>query len=170
MNFVTFVIILAGALVGVSTYDELAAENEGLLEGMDAIISIIFLMEVVFKLLACEFEPWLFFQSGWNKFDFALVIGGYVPLPFDIKLLRLLRLLRVLKLVNKLPQLQVIVVALMMGVKSIGYIGVILFIFFYFFAIIGMIFFQQNDPWHFGTLHMTMLTLFRCVRASERSE
>ena len=76
-------------------------------------------------------------------------------------MLRLLRLLRVLKLVNKLPQLQVIITALMMGVGSIGYIGVILCIFFYFFAIIGMIFFAQNDPWHFGSLHMTMLTLFR---------
>ena len=85
-----------------------------------------------------------------------------MPLDFDLNMLRLLRLLRVLKLVNKLPQLQVIVVALMMGVSSIGYIGVILFIFFYFFSIIGMIFFEKNDPWHFGTLHMTMLTLFRC--------
>jgi len=82
-------------------------------------------------------------------------------------LLRLLRLLRVLKLVNKLPQLQIIVTALIMGVGSIGYIGVILVIFFYFFAIIGMILFQKNDPWHFGSLHMTMLTLFRCATGED---
>ena len=160
-NFVTFVILVAGAQVGFQTYEEEDIKHRDLLNVVDMIISIIFLVEVVFKLIACEFEPWLFFNSGWNKFDFTLVVGGYLPVNFDLKMLRLLRLLRVLKLVNKLPQLQVIITALMMGVGSIGYIGVILFIFFYFFAIVGMIFFAQNDPWHFGSLHMTMLTLFR---------
>jgi len=160
-NFVTFVIMMAGAQVGFQTYEEEDIKHRDALEAIDFVISTIFTVEVVFKLIAQEFEPWLFFRSGWNRFDFALVVGGYLPLGFDLKMLRLLRLLRVLKLVNKLPQLQVIITALMMGVSSIGYIGVILCIFFYFFAIIGMIFFAQNDPWHFGSLHMTMLTLFR---------
>ena len=34
---------------------------------------------------------------------------------------------------------------------------------FYFFAIFGFILFSQNDPWHFGNLHLSMLTLFRCA-------
>ena len=29
------------------------------------------------------------------------------------------------------------------------------------FAIIGIILFKDNDPWHFGNLHISMLTLFR---------
>ncbi|GMI03798.1 hypothetical protein TrLO_g11007 [Triparma laevis f. longispina] len=160
-NFVTFVIMIAGAQVGFQTYEAEDIKHADTIAVVDLIISTIFTVEVVFKLIACEFEPWLFFNSGWNRFDFALVMGGYLPLDFDLKMLRLLRLLRVLKLVNKLPQLQVIITALMMGVVSIGYIGVILCIFFYFFAIVGMIFFGQNDPWHFGSLHVTMLTLFR---------
>ena len=57
---------------------------------------------------------------------------------------------------------QVIVNALIMGLGSIGYIGVILVLVFYVFAILGMIFFKDNDPWHFGTLHVAMLSLFRC--------
>ena len=162
VNFVILVILLAGVQVGLQTYEEFAAANAGSLTFADNVITSIFTLEVGMKILACEFEPWVYFSNGWNRFDFAIVVGGYLPLDFDLNMLRLLRLLRVLKLVNKLPSLQVIVVALMMGVSSIGYIGVILFIFFYFFSIIGMIFFAQNDPWHFGTLHMTMLTLFRC--------
>jgi hypothetical protein len=42
-----------------------------------------------------------------------------------------------------------------------GYIGLMLFVVFYFFAIFGGILFADNDPWHFGNLHMSMLTLFR---------
>jgi hypothetical protein len=32
---------------------------------------------------------------------------------------------------------------------------------FYVFAIVAMIMFRDNDPWHFGSLHVAMLTLFR---------
>jgi Ca2+-binding EF-hand superfamily protein len=53
------------------------------------------------------------------------------------------------------------VVALLKGFKSIIYIGIILLLVFYMFAILGMILFEKNDPWHFGTLHLAMLTLFR---------
>merc|ERR1740127_295137 len=48
-----------------------------------------------------------------------------------------------------------------MGLSSIGFIGVILGLFYYLFAILGMLMFQENDPWHFGTLHMAMISLFR---------
>ena len=34
---------------------------------------------------------------------------------------------------------------------------------FYFFAIFGYIIFHVNDPWHFGNLHLSMLTLYRCA-------
>ena len=47
------------------------------------------------------------------------------------------------------------------GIGSIGYIAIILVLFFYVFAIIGMIVFKKNDPWHFGTLPYAMLSLFR---------
>lgn len=73
---------------------------------------------------------------------------------------RLVRVLRVLKLVNALPGLAVIVNALLIGLTSIGYIGIIIFLTFYLFAILGMLLFQNNDAFHFGTLHAAMFTLF----------
>jgi hypothetical protein len=48
-----------------------------------------------------------------------------------------------------------------MGFSSIGFIGLILVAFFYLFAIVGVMSFKVNDPWHFGTLHLAMLSLFR---------
>jgi hypothetical protein len=57
----------------------------------------------------------------------------------------------------------VIVTALLAGIASIGYIGVILLLFFYVYAVLGLLLFQRNDPWHFGQLHVAMLTLIRCV-------
>ena len=83
-----------------------------------------------------------------------------------VVVLRLPRLLRVLKLGRALPQLQVIVSALIKGLSSIGYIAMLLFLIYYLYAIVGMFLFCTpgacNDPWHFGSLHITMFTLFRC--------
>lgn len=81
----------------------------------------------------------------------------------SLAVLRLLRLLRALKLLNAVPQLQIIVRALVQGMSSMGYISVIIVLVLYLFSIVAMILFSANDPWHFGTLHMAMLTLFQCA-------
>ena len=61
------------------------------------------------------------------------------------------------------PQLQLIVLTLVQGVGSMGYISLIVILVYYVFAVTAMIFFAQNDPWRFGSLHMAMLTLFQCA-------
>ena len=53
--------------------------------------------------------------------------------------------------------------ALFKGLESIIYIGVLLLIFFYIYAIVGLTLFGDNDPAHFGNLHLAAMTLFQCV-------
>lgn len=162
-NFVTFVIVMAGVLVGMKTDPSIAVAYRPILSGLDMFIQVIFTLEVGLKIIAEELSPWVYFENRWNVFDFFVVVGSYINGGGSlIIMLRLLRLLRVLKLMRALPQLQVIVSALMTGLSSIAFIAVILFLFFYFFGIIAMILFGVNDPWHFGSLHMTMITLFQC--------
>ena len=162
-NFVTCVIIAAGVQVGMNTDAELSVSLGKELYWTDYIIRIIFTIECGMKLIAEEFQPWTYFESNWNVFDFIVVVGSYVSGGGSlIVMLRLLRLLRVLKLMRMLPQLQVIVTALMSGFSSITFISIILFLFFYFFGIIAMILFSKNDPLHFGNLHITMIALFQC--------
>jgi len=172
-QFITSVIILAGLLVGITTDPTIKTKGETFLNVMDVFILTVFTIEVVVKVGAEAFEPWRYFvnsqgaMEGWNCFDFGIVAGSLLGAANVISvgslllILRLLRLLRVLKLVKSLPQLQVIVVALVKGLKSIGYIAVILTLFFYIVAIVSMMFFKENDPWHFGTLHISFVTLFR---------
>ena len=44
---------------------------------------------------------------------------------------------------------------------SIGYIGLLLFLTFYVCGIMGISLFRDNDPWHFGNLELTLMTLVR---------
>eukprot|EP00520_Triparma_pacifica_P006268 CAMPEP_0118662880 /NCGR_PEP_ID=MMETSP0785-20121206/17080_1 /TAXON_ID=91992 /ORGANISM="Bolidomonas pacifica, Strain CCMP 1866" /LENGTH=824 /DNA_ID=CAMNT_0006556479 /DNA_START=20 /DNA_END=2491 /DNA_ORIENTATION=- len=178
VNFITLVIMAAGALVGLQTYEGYAevevecvkpCEIKFVCEtdacrtvgAIDFVILIIFTLEIGLKFIAADNAPLRVLKDPWNAFDFLIVLGSIFLGGGMITMLRLLRLLRVLKLVKAFPQLQVIVSALMMGMASIGYIGVILVLVFYVFAIVGMILFKDNDPWHFDNLHISMLSLFR---------
>jgi voltage-gated sodium channel len=168
-NAITCVIIVAGVMVGLQTDRKIRRYAGRAFAVLDSIILGIFCLELLLKGVAEEFRPLNYFDSNWNKFDFVVVAGSLVSSFSDggvptglLTMLRLLRLLRVLKLVKSLPQLQVIVTALIMGLNSIGYIAIILFMFFYMFGILGMFLFEDNDPWHFGTLHITLISLFRC--------
>ena len=47
------------------------------------------------------------------------------------------------------------------GMKSISYIVLLLSLIFYLFAISGMMIFKKNDPFHWHSLPIAMMTLFR---------
>ena len=173
VGMVTIVICLAGVNVGAQTDPRITAvpECRAIMNILDVTILAVFSCECVIKILGEGSKPWTYFVDNWNKFDFIIVVGSYAPGAGSLlTILRLLRLLRVLKLVKSLPQLTVIVNALLMGMSSIGYIGLILFLCFYVFAILGMILFRENDPFHFGNLHISMFTLFRSSTLDDWSE
>jgi voltage-gated sodium channel len=80
-----------------------------------------------------------------------------------VAVLRLLRLLRVLRLVRALPRLQVLVSALFKSIPSMGYVGLLLLLHFYLFGVAASFLFAENDPIHFSSLPLAMLSLFRAV-------
>jgi voltage-gated sodium channel len=164
--FTTFVIVVAAAMVGVNTF-QMSLENEELATMMDLSINGVFMAEILLKTVSLRFEPWQFFWARgkllwWNAFDFFIVLATLMPGGGSmIGILRLLRLLRLLKLNKALSGLQVIIISLIKGLNSITYIGAILFLTYYIFALIAMSMFKENDPFHWGSLHISLLTLFR---------
>ncbi len=163
-NFITAVIIVAGVLVGAGTYPSVMESYGPTIDILDTIVLWIFVVEIVVKMGAEGGKPWRYFLDPWNVFDFLIVAVCFMP--FDsggAAVLRLARLLRVLKLVNALPRLQVLVSALLKSIPSMGYISLLLFMLFYLYAVAATMFFSANDPIHFKTLELSMLSLFRAV-------
>ena len=162
VNTITIVIVCAAVLVGVQTYA--FAEKEpykSSLASLDLFILTVFTAEVALKLMTHDLRFWRFFYSGWNVFDFFIVVASMVMSSNAATLLRMLRLLRVLKIVKAVPQLQIILQGLSSGMSSIFYILLLLLLIFYLFGIVAMILFKANDRAHFGNLFITLLTLFR---------
>lgn len=163
-HFITGVILLAGALVGLETSRAIRAAIPSVLHTLDTIVLWIFALEVVIKMGAEGSKPWRYFKDGWNCFDFAIVAVCFMPFTGQaVVVLRLLRLLRVLKLVRALPKLQILVSALLKSIPSMAYVSLLLMMLFYVYAVAAVFLFGTNDPMHFGDLPTAMLSLFRVV-------
>ena len=130
-------------------------------EAINAVILIVFTAEVILKILSYKLKPWRYWMDGWNVFDFIIVGACYVPGGDQLAFLRLLRLMRLLKVLHFVKQLQIILKGLANGMESITYILLLLVLIFYLFAICSVLAFSENDPVHFGSLHIAMVSLFR---------
>jgi len=163
-RFIIGVIVLAGLIVGLETYQGLAEKYGTLFKILDVLIIAIFIAEIALKMIALAPKPLDYFKEPWNIFDFVIVAVCLIPVGGGFgPLLRLFRLLRVLKLLTAIPKLQLLVSALLKSLPSMGYVVVLLFLLFYVYGVAGVMFFGANDPIHFGSLGQSLLSLFRVV-------
>ena len=160
--FFTGVILLSGLVVGLDSYPEISNKYGKILHTLDSIILWLFVFEIAVKMFSLGNKFLEFFKDGWNTFDFIIVGACFLPFTGQsIIVLRLLRVLRVVRLVGTVPELKLIVNTLLKCIPSICYIGALLSILFYIYACLGTFLFRANDPIHFGSLHISLLSLFR---------
>lgn len=163
-RFITAVILFGAVLVGLETYPTMVARHGELLVTLSDAVLAIFIVEILIRMAAEGRRPWRFFLSGWNLFDFAIVAAAFVPGLGEYALaVRLLRLVRVLRLIRTVPDLQVIVGALLRALPSMGYVVVLLALLFYVYGVAGTFLFRANDPVHFGSLQISLVSLFRVL-------
>lgn len=164
-NFILGLIVLSGIIVGIETYPELHNRYFSLFHSIDQLIIWIFVTELVLKMLTQSPRFLRFFADPWNVFDFIIVAVCFIPNTDThfFTVLRLARIFRVFRLISVLPKLQVLVNALLKSIPSMGYVVVLLSIVFYIYAVAGSFLFSKTDPAHFGSLHVSMISLFKVL-------
>lgn len=162
-NFILAVIILNSVLLGVMTYPKAMSAYGSFLHLICNICVGIFTVEIILKLLCYGRK---FFQSGWNNFDFIIVLISLVPTAgafSSFRVFRILRALRALRLVTRLEKLRVIVQAIIDSIPNVGWASGLLLVIFYIFSIMGTTMFSADFPDWFGTLGKSMYTLFQVM-------
>lgn len=164
--FILLLIIIAGILVGLETYPRYreGTPQGNLIQFVQNLILLVFVVEIAMKIIAFGNKPWLFFKDAWNVFD--IVVVGVCLLPLHVQsatVVRMARILRTLRMITVLPRLRILVSALIRSIPSLGYIAVLLGLHFYIYSVIGTIAFGKNDPIRFGSLHTTATTLFQVL-------
>lgn len=157
-------IIATGILLGLGTFPGLEISYGELMHWGNQIILGLFIVEALLKMLAKAPRVDDYFRDGWNVFDFLVIIVALVPATGDYAMIaRLARLLRVLRLISAVRELRMIVAALVRSIPSVGHVILLMSIIVYIYAIIGYQLFHQHDPKHWGSLGISVLTLFNII-------
>ena len=156
------VILLNGVLVGVETMPAVMQHHgEWLLLGNQVVLAV-FILEAAIKIVSHAPRWGGYFRSGWNLFDFSLIVASLVPASGEFAMVaRLVRLLRVLRLVTAVPRLRLLVATLLRSIPGIGYVLLLMALLFYVYGVTGYFLFHQHDPAHWGSLGAALLTLFQ---------
>ena len=134
-NFITALIILNAAILGVLTYQEqLSPMMVTVLEIMDRAITFVFALEIGLKLVLYRLN---FFRVGWNWFDFTVVGISLIPGGQGFSVLRALRVLRVLRLLHVVPMMRRITEALLKALPGMGAIFAVLALLTYVYAVMA---------------------------------
>lgn len=158
-------VILANAvLLGLGTSPRIEERYGDWLHLGNRVVLGIFVAEAALKMLALAPRPHRYFTSGWNLFDFAVIVFSFVPITSEFAMVsRLARLLRVVRLITTVKELRVIVAGLVRAIPSVGHVMVLMGIVVYIYAIMGYYLFSEHDPEHWGSLGLAVLTLFEII-------
>lgn len=145
-----------------------------------------FMLEALLKIVGLGFHK--YFHSGWNIFDFLIVVTStaeiiFVQLstgnnninfirvgPQIIRIFRVLRVLRILKLIKRLETLKKLITTLITALPSIANVGLLYLMVFYIYAILGVLLFkdvktgmQIDDLNNFSDAGSALVLVFKTV-------
>ncbi|AQQ66575.1 ion transporter [Microbulbifer agarilyticus] len=164
-NQVIIGLIMVNAVaVGLETSTWVVERFNGMLQGVNQLILLSFMVEAAIKIAAEGRRPWRYFANGWNCFDFSIIVLSLIPAAGPMATLaRLVRVLRVLRLVSAFPELRLLVDTLLRSLPSMFHISLLMGIIFYIYGVAGYFLFHEIDPTHWRTLPIALLSLFRIV-------
>ncbi|KAK7233591.1 low voltage-gated calcium channel [Aureococcus anophagefferens] len=136
---------------------------------------VVFAAEMGVKILAEGSRPlryWTGPESSINTFDSSIVVLSFALMGAHgagEAILPVLRLARLIKLLNRSAETRRVLYGIIAGFKAMASIVVLLGLIMFLYAIIGVKSFGENDPAHFGTVPIAMLTLFVASTCSDWS-
>ncbi|WP_020521391.1 ion transporter [Catelliglobosispora koreensis] len=165
-NGITVGVILFNALLlGLQTYPRLEQDVGSVISTLDHLCLAFFIVELAIRIGAHGSKPMEFFKSGWNLFDFAIVVAALLPgIRENITLLRLARLARILRSVRIFPQMRIIMVAIGRSIPGALSLLMVALMVLYIYAMLGWILFHEAFPEQYGTIGTALVSLF-CLLA-----
>lgn len=155
--FIVSAIIINWVSMWLETYDYIKANYWTLINIINYIIILIFVIEALMKIITYRIK---YFKSWWNLFDFSIVIISLIPNLWSLNIIRTLRLLR---LVSVIPEMRKIVLALVSVIPWIASVSGLLFILFYIYSIITTTLYWNSFPEWFWTIWNSFYTLFQIM-------
>ncbi len=159
-RFIVFVLVLNAITLGLDTAPSIMARHGELINTINAVIPVIFVIEVGMRLAA---RGRGFFKESWNIFDIVIISISFLPSGSAFSALRALRVLRVLHVISLVPRMRHVVAAMIRSLPQIGSILALLIVVSYISAVIVTHLYGVDYPELFGSIGASMLTLFQLM-------
>ncbi len=161
---IILLIVINAVVLGLETFPTIEARYGAWMRFFNAAVLGVFVLEALVKITAVAPYYRRYFGDGWNLFDFSVVVLSLIPASGEFAMIaRMARLLRVMRLISTLPELRLIVATLVRSIPGMANVILLLTIIFYMYAIAGFHLFHEHDPVHWGSLGLSLLTLFRVL-------
>jgi voltage-gated sodium channel len=160
-------ILLNAVTLGLETSASITAAWGGALRVADNVLLCLFTAELALRIFAFRGR---FFRDPWGLFDLVVVAIAWMPATGALSVLRALRVLRVLRLISVVPSLRNVVEAMLHALPGMGSIVLLMGLIFYVFAVMATKLYGEILPDRFGTLGLSLYTLFQMMTLESWSE
>nr|CRH04934.1 putative ion transport protein [Candidatus Magnetococcus massalia] len=158
---ITGVILINALVLGLLTRQAMDVQTIKLLDTVDTVCLSFFVLEMIMKMRAYGMRG--YFTSGWNIFDFSIVMVALMPTSGSLSVLRALRIFRVMRLISIIPSMRRVVQGMLFAMPGVASVGGLLLILFYISAVMATNLFGRGFPAWFGDLGSSMYTLFQIM-------
>ena len=171
--FIAFFIVLNVISMGFESFHQARWQTMfGLVS--NSFFSMVFGWECAFKLFG--FYPRRYYQGGWNRFDFFIVMISFAGFAIDsvgnavnldptllrvLRIFRIFRILRAFRIFKAAKGLQAIILTLVNSLPALGNLFAMLGLFFFIFGVLGVTLFGSMCS--SGDLYQTGLRPMRCM-------
>lgn len=158
---VLIIIVLNAIVIGVDISLPKDSLYHTILNDLDKLFSYLFLLELLLRIYTYRFR---FFRSGWNLFDFIIIVSSTIVLESQIfSVFRAFRIIEVLRLISIIPKMRMVSQALFKTLPSMLGICVILLNLYYVYAVIVTYYYGETFPQWFGSIGQSFYTLFQIM-------
>lgn len=170
-----FLIILNALAFGMMT-DKSFEEIYNWLNLFCNVSLILFVFELVVKLLYYKKDFFTGDARAWNLFDMTIIVlscmasFSFFSSMRIFRIFRVFRQLNILRLIPSAGQLKIIIEALIASLPGVAWTSAFFFIIIYTYALLGTTFFGAEFPNHFGDVWKSIFTLFQVMTLESWSE
>jgi voltage-gated sodium channel len=160
-------ILLNAVTLGLETSASVMAGWGDVLLAVDAALLWAFTAELALRIYAFRGR---FFRDPWGIFDLVVVSIAWLPATGALSVLRALRVMRVLRMISVVPSLRHVVEAMVHALPGMGSIVLLMGLVFYVFAVMATKLYGGILPERFGSLGLSLYTLFQMMTLESWSE
>ena len=156
---ISAVIIINAISLAVLTMPNLSPEAIALANNVDLAAYVIYVIELILRLISYGKKPWKFFKEGWNVFDFVII--GLTPFfQGQTAVIRLLRLMRLIRIFRFLPEVRILSASIVKSIPPLLSMSVLIGMLLFLYGMAGYYFFGADAPESWGNIGLSMKSLF----------